>query len=93
MKTFQKGIWEGDLGGGTQAAKVKTFFKSLLRKLRHFRRASGREIRGEATLSGMGYQDDSRLACLPTLLHVFLRRRRATQAAKVKSSFKSLSRK
>ena len=32
IKTFQKGIWEGDLGGGTQAAKVKTFFKSLLRK-------------------------------------------------------------
>ena len=32
IETFQKGIWEGDLGGGTQAAKVKTFFKSLLRK-------------------------------------------------------------
>ena len=31
MKTFQQGIWEGDLGGGTQAATVKTFFKCLLR--------------------------------------------------------------
>ena len=48
MKTFQKGIWGGDLGGGAQAAKVKTFFKSLVRKLRHFRRGSGREIWGEA---------------------------------------------